>query len=79
MRLTIEIQSTDKDDFYRVYDEYDSRNASICSTGWSIRDAVDDFVEEFNRLSFYDDDTPVLIGRDEIELKRIRYRIPRMF
>lgn len=79
MRLTIEIQSTEKGDVYRVYEEYDSRNASICGTGWAIKDAVDDFVEDFNRLSFYDDDTPVYLDRDDVELKRIRYRIPHLF
>jgi len=75
MRLTIVIQSTEKGDMYRVFDEYNSENASICGTGWSIREAVDDFVEEFNRLSFYDDDTPVYLSRDKVELKRISYRI----
>lgn len=79
MRLTIEIQSTGDGYIYRVFDENDSGNAGICGTGWTIRDAVDDFVEQFNRWSFYDDDTPVHISRDDVGLKRVRFREQRMF
>jgi len=79
MRLTIEIQSTGDRYIYRVFDEKDTGNAAVCGTGWAIRDAVDDFVEEFNRLSFYDDETPVYISRDDVELKRVRYKTERLF
>lgn len=79
MRLTVEIKTTVKGVFYVVYDDRDTRNEGILGTGWAIRDAVDDFVQEFNRLSFYDDDTPVYITRDGIELKRVRHWTSRLF
>jgi len=78
MRLTIEIQSTGDRYIYRVFDDNDTGNAEVCGTGWAIRDAVDDFVEEFNRMSFYDDDTPVYISRDNVELKRVCYKFNRL-
>jgi len=78
MELSVEIKTIARGTFYQVYDDRDPRNEDICGTGWAIKDAVDDFVDQFNQLSFYDDDNPVLISRDSIELKRIRFKRQRM-
>lgn len=38
----------------------------------TLTDAVKDFCEQLNCLSFYDDDTPVFITKSQIEVKKSR-------
>ena len=72
MRLTLEIRASERNPYYIVYNDRDNKSSDIIGCGWAIVDAVNHFVKEYNRLSFYDDDTPIYIKREDIELKRVR-------
>lgn len=72
MRLTLEIRTSNGKPFYTVYNDCDSSLSDIIVSGWAILDTVREFVEEYNRLSMFDDDTPAYLRREDIELKRVR-------
>ena len=72
MRLTLEIRESERNPYYIVYNDRDYRFSDIIGCGWTIIDAVNQFLEELNRLSFYDDDTPIYLKRDDIVLRRVR-------
>lgn len=60
---------------YRVQDDTYVENSGIVGTGWTVREAVEDFISQYNTLAFYDDDTPRLLRRDDISLRRVSLRI----
>lgn len=75
MTLTLEIhrRSTERT-FFRVYNDTDITLEDITGSGWTVKDAIDDFVKEVNRLAFYDDDLPVITKREFIRMDRILVR-----
>ena len=75
MTLTLEIhrRSTERT-FFRVYNDTDITLEDITGSGWTVKDAIDDFVKEVNRLAFYDDDLPVITKRESIRMDRILVR-----
>ena len=79
MRLTLEITETrDGKHIFRAYDDIDRELSDICGSGWSVRDAVDDFIEQARKEAFHDDDTPVVIIRETVCIARRRFlSVPR--
>ena len=72
MVLTLEIhrKGTERT-YFRVYNDTDIALEDITGSGWTVKDALDDFIKEVNRLSFYDDDLPLFTKRDSIRMDRI--------
>lgn len=69
MRLLLEIiRTTTGKHCFKVYDHLDSRNSEIIGTGWSVRDAINDFVEKIQKDCFFDDDAPLIVRRDDLEI-----------
>lgn len=69
MRLLLEIiRTTTGKHCFKVYDHLDSQNSEIIGTGWSVREAINDFVEKIQKDCFYDDDTPLIVRRDDLEI-----------
>ena len=72
MTLTPEIHRRSAErTFFRVYNDTDITLEDITGSGWTVKDAIDDFVKEVNRLAFYDDDLPLFTKRDSIRMNRI--------
>ena len=75
MTLTLEIHRRSAErTFFRVYNDTDITLEDITGSGWTVKDAIDDFVKEVNRLAFYDDDLPIITKRDSIRMDRILVR-----
>ena len=70
MRLSATITEDKGKRYFLVYNDTDRECADIAGRGWTLPDAIDDFLEQYNRVSFYDDDTPVLLGRQDITIRR---------
>ena len=71
MRTILEIIiHTDGRKSYRIYDDIRKENEEIIGTGWTIRDAVEDFLAQINAESFFDDDTAIITGNGVIEFSR---------
>ena len=71
MRLRTVIQNhADGRKTFLVYDDIHGKNSGIIGKGWTLADAVSDFVDEYNRWAFFDDDIPGILSRDDIELSR---------
>jgi len=72
MRITLEIIEDRGRKHFRTYDDIDIRNEGLAGQGWTISDAVEDFLGAYNNDSFYDDETPAALRREDIELKRVK-------
>ena len=57
---------------FRVYNDWEPAALGIEGVGWTVTDAVDDFVETFNRLQCLDQDSPIPLRRDDIKIVRQR-------
>lgn len=57
---------------FLVFDDVHEENSDICGKGWALCDAIADFIEQYNRSEFFDDDTPVVLRPEDIELKKIK-------
>ena len=70
MRLLLEINITpDRKHFFRAYDDLHEVNADIIGCGWTISDAIDDFIMQIQKDSFLDDDVMIPVDRGKIEIK----------
>ena len=72
MRLTAEIREVRGRKGFLVQEDIHRENEGLIGQGWTIKDAIDDFLEQYNNSSFYDDETPIFISRDSIEIKRLK-------
>ena len=72
MRITLEIIEDNGRKHFRAYDDTDTRNEGLMGLGWTIFDAIEDYLESYNAISFYDDETPAPLSRNDIELKRVK-------
>lgn len=66
MRLKVQItEYPDRKRFILVYDGiFYETDFEIIGYGWAIRNAVSDFVEQYNRMVFSYEHTPVTIDRE---------------
>ena len=67
LKTMIQIHGDGRQSFL-VYDDIHGISSGIIGQGWTLTDAVQDFVDEYNRWAFFDDDTPAMISRDDVEL-----------
>jgi len=67
MRITLEINRIkDGRTFFRAFGDTDT---DAVGQGWTVIDAVDDFVSQVQRYSFYDDDTVIPVTREQMEIR----------
>lgn len=78
MRITLEIIENKGSKHFRAYDDTDIRNEGLMGLGWTISDAIEDFLNAYNRVSFLDDETPAPLRREDIEMKRVKIVSPRV-
>jgi|GEM_PF-6483171 hypothetical protein len=72
MRLKVHIRTIGEKTSFLVFEDIHKENEGIIGQGWALKDAVDDFLEEFHKSAFYDDETPVVISRDEVEIEKVK-------
>lgn len=72
MKLKLQIIEYPGKRFFLVYDDIHEENEGLKGVGWTVPDAVEDFREQYNKASFYDDDTPVFCSADDITICRTR-------
>lgn len=72
MRVQLQIIQNKEKRYFHVYDDTHAENGDLLGVGWTVTDAVRDFCEQLNSLSFYDDDTPVFINESQVEVKKSR-------
>lgn len=71
MRLRVQItRHADGRRSFLVWEDIRSMHMGILGRGWTLPDAVEEFLEEYNRWAFFDDNTPAMISRDDISLGR---------
>ena len=76
MRLSLEITRTPEGKHYfKVCDNMDFRNADIVGSGWTVRDALEDYFGQIRKDLFFDDDCPVCICRDDLQIVRRTIRL----
>ena len=72
MRLQLEIIQYRGKEHFLVYDNVHSENEDILGIGWTVTDAVGDFLGQLNALSFFDDDTPVYVSGADVSINTRR-------
>lgn len=72
MKLRLEIIQCRGKEHFRIYDDINGGNADLLGVGWTVTDAVLDFLDQYNALSFFDDDTPVLLSDAAAGIRSVR-------
>ena len=71
MRLNVLItRYTDERRKFLVYEDTERMNSGILGRGWTLPDAVEEFITEYNRWAFADDDNATPITREQVSLRR---------
>lgn len=71
MRLNVQItRYADGRRSFLVFEDTAHMNEGILGRGWTLPDAIDEFIEEYNRWTFADDDNPAPITREQVSLRR---------
>lgn len=51
-------------------DNVNECNSDISGSGWTVRDALDEFIDQLSSQAFYDEDTVIPVSREKIRIER---------
>lgn len=64
--------------FFIVYDDIHPENEGTTGIGWTIKDAIRDFCNQYNAWAFYDDDQALLLDEGDVSLIRTEVRLQQL-